>query len=270
MVHVSDTNNHHRYLNLPSGDLFVHTGNFTNPDLPKTDSIRVFSDFLDWIHSTVVSNFQRVIFIAGNHDDILDPINHHFLREHLEARQLLHDFIKDHPTVQYLENSLTTFRGLKIYGCPTVYLRSVSKNTHFDAFERSMEEHETQTKENVLGMDIMLTNRAPSILDSEADYYLPVDFIYNTTTKQRMKRSRTPRVHAFGHCNKRFGIGYCRDTLILNGSQELLHNLDKYGGGTPLVIDIPLNASHEGTTHHAMFRPRFHKGSLNVDDRIEC
>jgi hypothetical protein len=146
MAHVSDTNNHHRYLNLPSGDLFVHTGNVTNPELPETDSIRVFLDFLDWIHSTVVPKFQRVVFIAGNHDDILDPINHHFLREHLEARQLLHDFIKEHPTVQYLENSSTTFRGLKIYGCSTVYLRYVSKNTHFGAFERSMEEHETERK----------------------------------------------------------------------------------------------------------------------------
>jgi hypothetical protein len=64
-----------------------------------------------------------VVFIAGNHDDILDPTNHHFLREHLEARQLLHDFIEEDPTVQCPANTWTTFRGLKIYGCPTVYLR---------------------------------------------------------------------------------------------------------------------------------------------------
>jgi hypothetical protein len=64
-----------------------------------------------------------VVFIAGNHDDILDPTNHHFLREHLEARQLLHDLIKEDPTVQCPANTWTTFRGLKIYGCPTVYLR---------------------------------------------------------------------------------------------------------------------------------------------------
>lgn len=249
MVHVSDTNNHHRYLYLPSGDLFVHTGNFTNPQLAKSDSIQVFEDFLDWIHSIVVPKFQRVVFIAGNHDDILDGVNHHFLREHLEARQILHDFLKEHPTVRYLENTCTTFRGLKIYGSPTAYCHHVSNNAYSGAFERSLEDDEIEKKESLDGIDICLTNRAPSILDSAANYVLPVDHVYKAATNQQKKRSRTPRVHAFGHCNEKFGIGYCRDTLVMNGSQELLHNLDKYGGGTPLVADIPLNATKDITRH---------------------
>jgi hypothetical protein len=247
MVHVSDTNNHHRYLDLPRGDLFVHTGNFTNPLFPRANAIQVFGDFLEWMDSTVCQKYQQVVFIAGNHDDILDRVNHRFISEHMDARQMLHNFLLSHPSVAYLENSFINFRGLKIYGSPTVYCH------RSNAFERDLDLYnDAKTKENLEGIDILLTNRAPSILDVGANYVLPVDHVYTTTVhKRRNKRNDRPIVHAFGHCNKSFGIGFWEGTLMMNGSQERLHSLDKYGGGTPLVIDIPL--LHPGdTAHHTM------------------
>lgn len=262
MVHVSDTNNHHRYLDLPLGDLFVHSGNFTNPLLPRVNAIDVFDDFLDWMDSTVCPKFGKVVFIAGNHDDILDQVNHQFLSEHLEARQMLHDFLQAHPSVAYLENTSTTFRGLKIYGSPTVYCH------RSNGFERDLVLYDATKKENLDGIDIFLTNRAPSILHVRADCVLPVDHVY-TIDKRRSKRNcpSPPRVHAFGHCNKNFGIGFWKGTLMMNGSQERLHSLDKYGGGTPLVIDIPLPDPND-TTHHTICGPHFPRGSVDVDRHI--
>jgi hypothetical protein len=238
MVHVSDTNTHHRYVHLPRGDLFVHTGNFTNPQLPKADAIRMLADFLDWLHSSVIPKFAMVVFIAGNHDDILDNVNHQFLREHLGAKQMLSSFLRKHPSAKYLQNSSTTFRGLTIYGSPAVFCRQVARDYNRSiAFERRRKSFK---KAHLDDVDILLTNRAPSVLDPQSDYVLPVDHVYQISSD---RRRRVPKIHAFGHCNKNFGIGDYRGTLMMNGSQELLHSLDKYGGGTPLVIDIPLPGS---------------------------
>jgi hypothetical protein len=196
--------------------------------------------------STVCPKYQQVVFIAGNHDDILDRVNHQILSEHLEARQMLHSFLQEHPSVAYLENSCTNFRGLHIYGSPTVYCH------RSNAFERDLDLYnDAKTKEKLKGIDILLTNRAPSILDVGADYTLPVDHVYTAVDKRRNKRNGRPKVHVFGHCNKSFGIGFWEGTLMMNGSQERLHSLDKYGGGTPLVIDIPLPNSDD-TNHHTI------------------
>lgn len=260
VVHVSDTNTHHRYLDLPSGDLFVHTGNFTNPKLPKADAIFMFADFLDWLHSSVIPRFAMVVFIAGNHDDILDSLNHQFLREHMVAKQMLSDFLRKHPSAKYLQNSSTNFRGLTIYGSPTVFCRQVSRDYNRSiAFERRMRSFKRAHLDKV---DILLTNRAPSILDHQSDYVLPVDHVYQIRTD---RKRQAPKIHAFGHCNKNFGIGDYSGTLMMNGSQELLHSLDKYGGGTPLVIDIPLP---ESEAPGRMCGPRFFKSSVDWDHGV--
>jgi hypothetical protein len=257
MVHVSDTNTHHRYLHLPRGDLFVHTGNFTNPQLPKADAIRMFADFLDWLHYSVVPNFAMVVFIAGNHDDILDSLNRQFLGEYYRAKQMLSDFLRTHPSAKYLKDTSTIFRGLTIYGSPTVFCRQVSRDhTRYIAFEHRVKSFKKAPLDDV---DILLTNRAPSILDPQSDYVLPVDHIYQMRSD---RKRQVPKIHAFGHCNKNFGIGDYRGTLMMNGSQELLHLLDKYGGGTPLVIDIPLPGSESPDRKCG---PRFFKSSVDGD-----
>lgn len=251
LVHVSDTNNHHRHLILPRGDLFVHTGNFTNPMESKAHSLAIFEDFLHWLEEQVMPKFELVVFIAGNHDDVLDSVHYVSLKEHLAAKQMLEKFLHEHPTVRYLENSATLFHDLVIYGSPTVYCKS-GNNTdgHLNAFETSMEEsHDAKTtnhrqQQHLNGIDILLTNRAPSILSTSKDYSLPIDRLYNTNTHTN-KSTKPPLVHAFGHNNHNFGIGFYHGTIMMNGSQELLHSMDPYCGGTPLVINIPLPDSRE-------------------------
>ena len=271
LVHISDTNNHHRYLDIPPGDVFCHTGNFTNPDESKANAIDVFQDFLEWLHKIVVPKFSLVVFIAGNHDDVLDRQNHLSLKEHLEAKQVLHDFLKVNPSVRYLEDSATVFSDLVIYGSPTVYCQSglpvEHKQAHSNAFERSMDD--AKTKANLDGVDIFLSNRAPSILSRERNYVLPMDCVYQHDDVSQRKRDGSPHrpvAHIFGHCNHNFGIGYWKGTLMMNGSQELLHSLDKYGGGTPLVVDLPLDEFSKKS--QALCGPRlFHRHSEHT---IEC
>jgi len=276
LVHVSDTNNHHRYLHIPPGDVFVHTGNFTNPEESKANALTVFKDFLDWLSQQVVPKFELVVFIAGNHDDILDRVNHHFLKEHLAAKHVLQCFLQQNPSVRYLENSATIFHDLVIYASPTVYCQSAPPSALeqaplSNAFERSMDDFK-KTK-NFDGVHIFLTNRAPSILSKDKDYVLPMDHVYSQVEERKSRTasltsSKPPTVHCFGHCNANFGIGYYDKTLMMNGSQEMLHSLDKYGGGTPLVVDVPLDESASGK-NQAMCGPRlFHRH--HNEHSIEC
>lgn len=257
VVHVSDSNNHHRSLTLPAGDLFLHTGNFTNPNESKANALLVFCDFLDWIAKEVAPKFELVVFIAGNHDDILASVQHSCsLKENLQAKKLLLSFLKQHKSVRYLENAATLFHDLVIYGSPTVYCRA-GASQHYEqqqqqlqhAFEQVHTDAAIQTRQqqqHFEGVDIFLTNRAPSILSSgsdDQDYALPMDGVYASDGKR--SSTRPPTLHAFGHCNANFGIGYYHGTVMMNGSQELLHSLDPYGGGTPLVVDIPIESEED-------------------------
>jgi hypothetical protein len=58
--------------------------------------------------------------------------------------------------------------------------------------------------------------------------------------QEETKKKQAPRLHAFGHYGKDFGIEDHGGTLLLNGSQDRVFREDKYCGGMPLVVDLPL------------------------------
>jgi 3',5'-cyclic AMP phosphodiesterase CpdA len=60
IVCISDTHNHHRELELPSGDLLIHAGDFT-----KFGKDEHASDFDLWLSELPFSN---KIVVGGNHE----------------------------------------------------------------------------------------------------------------------------------------------------------------------------------------------------------
>ena len=60
LVAISDTHGGHRRVNLPAGDVLVHSG-----DLTLDGERSVTLDFVDWFSD---QPFKHKIFIAGNHD----------------------------------------------------------------------------------------------------------------------------------------------------------------------------------------------------------
>jgi predicted phosphodiesterase len=64
---ISDTHTKHKQLNgdLPGGDLLIHAGDFMNSGYDKTDA----TEFFDWFDK--IDNYDDKIFIAGNHDRIM-------------------------------------------------------------------------------------------------------------------------------------------------------------------------------------------------------
>lgn len=60
LVCISDTHSKHNNLSIPSGDVLIHAGDFSNVGKKEETS-----DFVDWLCSKPHSS---KIFIAGNHD----------------------------------------------------------------------------------------------------------------------------------------------------------------------------------------------------------
>lgn len=60
------------------------------------------------------------------------------------------------------------------------------------------------------------------------------------TTSLQPKQKLLPRVHAFGHYGKDFGVENDANTLLLNGSQDRFLQSEKDGRGIPLAVDVPL------------------------------
>ena len=121
VVHVSDTVGQHRTLSatLPGGNLFVHSGNFTDGNPAHAEE--QLQDFLVWLETVVCPKFDQVVFIAGRNETLLDKVNCPNSALCLHAKLVLEDYLQRMHNAAYLENSSIVFEGYHIYGCPTVY-----------------------------------------------------------------------------------------------------------------------------------------------------
>jgi hypothetical protein len=258
VVHVSDTHNMHRQLTrrlvLPSGDLFLHTGDIVGNYRHNVNLRAQLQDFLEWIHLEVCPRFDQVVLLAGNHDTLLDetsakydPNAQEFLVRFLEAH---------HPKVAYLKDSAIVYKDLLIYGSPTCPSRVETMNKWYlsHGFERTIEERKELWKKIPENVDILLTHVPPADLEgyelNETVTGAGCEILAKEVYKEP-KRRRFPLLHAFGHIHSYFGVTRHQGTTLSNGSQGDLLCIDPFGGGTPLVFDLcmpdPLAPGNEAT-----------------------
>jgi len=81
---------------LPGGDLIIVAG-----DLTASDTIDEHADFVCWLSE---QNYNKKIFIAGNHDGQLEGVKPYKFKNDVD--------------MEYLCDSGTTYKGLKIWGSP--------------------------------------------------------------------------------------------------------------------------------------------------------
>jgi hypothetical protein len=63
--------------------------------------------------------------------------------------------------------------------------------------------------------------------------------------RAQTEQRRPPLLHVFGHLHGLYGVyNYISKddklAILMNASQELVINIDPVGGGTPLVIELPI------------------------------
>ena len=98
---ISDTHNKHEEIDLPGGDLLIHSGDIMSSDNPSE-----LLQFLMWLESQL---YTTKLFIAGNHDHLLE-----------QKPELIEKILKLFPNIIYLQDSEVTIDGIKFYGAPWI------------------------------------------------------------------------------------------------------------------------------------------------------
>ncbi len=143
---------HGHYPKLEGGDLLIVTG-----DLTARDTDKEHLDFMQWlIYAQMYGNkYKLVIYIAGNHDNFLDPKANRYGKIKTASER----------NIEYLCNSGTEFEGLNIWGTPhSLYFNGVNpKCTAFMGREKELKHSYDLIPE---GIDILISHTPPyAILD---------------------------------------------------------------------------------------------------------
>jgi predicted MPP superfamily phosphohydrolase len=246
-VFVSDTHNHHRFINLPEGDLLIHTGDACGNYGRKYDIAEHFRDYLKWLCDQS-KKYQYVVFIAGNHDTYLDGLKYNdkwakkLMRETLPSNIVYLE--NEHITLDFSSKNNGKGRSINIYGGPSTVsrLESMGKRYYSDGFERTNAERVhlwNNIPETVNGhsLDILLTHTPPTFdnlkddlnhsSDRDCDHKSAKKTLKRLTrygdpllTKRINSMRKKPRFHCFGHDHHFFGVAQNETTTFLNGAQE--------------------------------------------------
>ena len=189
VVAISDTHGLHNQLQMPKGDMLLHSG-----DVAKRGSEQEIIAFLNWFSQ---QDFKYKIFIAGNHD---------FYFERTSEKEIA-DLIPKN--VIYLNDSGVTIEGINIWGSP------VQPRFFNWAFNRDrgadIDQHWQLIPENT---DILLTHGPPhGILDKT---FQGLD-VGCEMLLERINKIQ-PKYSIFGHIHEAYGQVTKNNIHFINAS----------------------------------------------------
>jgi len=224
LVCLSDTHTKHRDIEVPDGDILIHTGDFT--ERGPLDEVK---DFNDWMATLP---HRHKIVVAGNHEMALVP-----LRDRPDRIQALLD------SCTYLQDSTVTIEGIEFYGSPwtarnkfvlaTGLTRWIfGKVGHMGlSFGLSSKGEELRSKWEAIpaSTDILLTHMPPQgVLDVFMGDHMGCPHLAKAV-RERVR----PVLHIFGHNHDCHGIEQQSDPAItyVNGANMLPQYRE------PIVLD---------------------------------
>jgi len=185
IICVSDTHELHREIEIPSGDILIHAGDFT-----------FFSQ-----RSSATADFDRWLGELPHAAKIVVPGNHEFLVEAGTAPSLLNATL--------LINRGMESHGLKIWGSPLT-------NLNGGAFGRSDSEERRRIYAQIPpDTDILITHGPPyGILDCEhlSSKHQGCQVLLDVVMKVK------PRLHVFGHIHGGYGTITIGPTIFVNAA----------------------------------------------------
>ena len=205
-VFISDTHQRHEELEMPKGDILVHSGDFCSHGT-MTELIR----FARWMAE---QPYRHKIVVAGNHDRALENDLQSVARYHLE-----------NAGITYLQDSGCRVDGKNIWGSPW------QPTFHNWAFnlprgKKLKNKWDLIPKET----DILVTHGPPKgVLDSVRDEHVGCEELWRTVNELK------PRLHVFGHIHEGAGFFQGDCTMFLNASSlcEKYREIRK-----PIVLDL--------------------------------
>ena len=168
IVHISDTHGskYHNKLEIPECDVLIHSG-----DVGGRTNLFELQSFIIWF---LEQSATIKIFVAGNHDIVLDKfwpsrtknnITRHILYEdNLSAKKMIKD-----SGIIYLENKDYVYQGIKFYGSP--YTPSFHKQNWVFNADRG-EEIKKEWSKIPSDTNVLITHGPPyGILDTIPENY---------------------------------------------------------------------------------------------------
>jgi Icc-related predicted phosphoesterase len=219
-VCLSDTHGKTSYLNVPNGDVLLHSGDFSS--MGEERDIVKFNSFLASLQH------REKIVIAGNHDLTFDLENQNSLKNNfynlvgVDAEKVK-GLLKD---CTYLEDSECYISGYKVYGSPWT-------PTFFDwAFNLDRGQPISEKWEIIPSdTDILITHGPPKgILDRCYDgFSAGCEDLLNKIHEIK------PLVHLFGHIHEGYGAAFDGTTNYINAS---ICTLRYQPSNKPWVFDL--------------------------------
>ena len=187
---IADTHSRHRTIRLPKGDVLIHAGDISY----RGEKLEV-EDFLTWFRK---QDFEHKIFIAGNHD---------FLLEKAKPKEIDNLILDD---IIYLNDSSTLVNGYKIWGSPVTprFFNWAFNRARGEAIRKHWELIPSDTH-------LLITHGAPyGILDQVAnEQHVGCKDLLNRVVEIK------PLVHVFGHIHESYGSTKNMGIRFINASQ---------------------------------------------------
>ena len=208
LVCIGDTHGHHRELELPVGDVLIHSGDF----MVDGSSVEEVDDFNSWLGSL---SFRHKIVIAGNHDRLFDD-------QPKLARSHLTEAI-------YLQDSGVTLEGLKFWGSP---VNSVGGDW---AFSREMlvkiKKHWALIPEDT---EVLITHEPPFGTLDKAHVLAKHRGCQHLLANLLRVR---PRLHVFGHVHGSHGKEVAWGGMVLVNCAVV--DNDRRLSNAPTLVKLP-------------------------------
>lgn len=239
ICHISDSHGakFHTKLQIPSVDVLVHTG-----DIGGRTNLLELTQFLEWFS---VQPADKKIFIAGNHDLILDKdfINKQkykidsvafmlLWQSHLDALELIKRY-----DVIYLNNKDYVYKGVKFFGSP--YTPSFHRDYWAFNADRG-QEIKQQWAKIPSDVNILLTHGpCMGILDNLKELSRPEETNVGCQDLLNVikKRLFNLKLHCFGHIHDNYAVVNER---ISNTCRCLFSNGAVLANDYTLIVKEPL------------------------------
>ena len=193
---ISDTHTRHEELNLPGGDLLIHSGDFMGSGNDVFDII----GFRSWL---LEQDYKYIIIVAGNHERLFE-----------DEPSFAEEMLTNNSNITYLQDSSVVIEGIKFYGSPyTPAFCNWAFQLHND------EEAKEKWNSIPTDTDVLITHGpAYGILDQITTPVMGD----NLGCKELQKRIEeiNPKVHICGHIHSSQGIldGYGEITTHINAA----------------------------------------------------
>jgi Icc-related predicted phosphoesterase len=209
IVAISDTHEQHDQLNIPDGDVLIHSGDFT-----YTGKVEAVVSFNAWLGRLP---HKYKIIIAGNHDKL-------FERNPTLAESLITNAV-------YLKDSSVDIEGLSFYGSPWT-----PSFGHGWAFNANRGEHIQLYWDKIPEKtDVLITHGPPYGLLDEVPHYNGVENVGCEKLMEEIIYRVKPKIHIFGHIHEGYGQIELYSVKFVNASTCTGSYMPT---NKPIVIDL--------------------------------